>query len=413
MSEVPDAWPDLPLILISSVGGHLHPRSDQRWENRVAALDYDRICGIQIYDLTNSRWERFKAAMQKPFPELTNLELLVVDDDDDVVSLLPDSFLDGSAPHLRKLKLRSIPFPSMPKLLLSAHGLVTLILLDIPDFVYISSDAMSTALTVMTKLESLQLEFRSPQSRPDPASRPLPPPTRFVLPALTKLIFRGVYEYLEDLLVRIDAPLLYILCTAFCTQLIFDAPQLHRLIGHAEKFKACDRAAVLIFDDAVELRLYPQTRVVTVDHFTQLELQIICTALDWQLLSLAQVLHPSFPPISALRELEIRDDYLPSESSHWDSDDEMESALWLELLDPFTALEDLYLTHGIAQRVCRALQELSGEMITGVLPTLRNIFVDGSGSLEHIEEAIRPFVAARELSGHPVVIDHWQKVSVF
>jgi len=46
---------------------------------------------------------------------------------------------------------------------------------------------MATALSVMTRLESLDLEFPFSRSRPDPASRPLPPPTHFVLPALTKL----------------------------------------------------------------------------------------------------------------------------------------------------------------------------------------------------------------------------------
>ena len=152
----------------------------------VAALESEhsnRICEIYIDDMTNSRWERFAAAMQKPFPELTHLEVWTPD----VVPVLPDSFLGGSAPRLRTLKLRRIPFPSIPKLLLSANGLVKLYLWDIPDSGYFSPDAMATALTVMTRLESLHLRFRSPRSRPDPESRPLPPPTRFVLPALTKL----------------------------------------------------------------------------------------------------------------------------------------------------------------------------------------------------------------------------------
>jgi hypothetical protein len=215
MSEVLDAWPVLPVILISRAANLPDPKSDQRWDNMVAALEsehYNRICEIYISDMTNSRWERFAAAMQKPFPELTHLEVSVYGD---LVPVLPDSFLGGSAPRLRELRLRSIPFPSMPKLLLSANGLVTLSLWDIPDSGYISPDAMATALTVMTRLESLDLQFRSPRSRPDPASRPLPPPTRFVLPALTELTFKGVYEYLEDLLARIDAPLLYYLSSHF------------------------------------------------------------------------------------------------------------------------------------------------------------------------------------------------------
>jgi len=171
--------------------------------------------------------------MQKPFPELTCLDVWTKDDP---APVLPDSFLGGSAPRLQKLSLTSIPFPSIPKLLLSSNGLVELSLWNIPDSGYISPDAMATALTVAIRIEYL--------SRPDPESRPLSPPTRIVLPALTDLEFKGVYEYLEDLLARIDAPLLYRLSVIFFMDLDFDVPQLHRLIGHAEEFKAFDHAKV-------------------------------------------------------------------------------------------------------------------------------------------------------------------------
>jgi hypothetical protein len=80
------------------------------------------------------------------------------------------------------------------------------------------------------------------------------------------------------------------------------------------------------------------------------------------------------PLISALEELRIREDKHLS-SSHWK--DDIENAQWLETLDPFTALKSLYLTNRVAQRFCGALQELSGERATEVLPALRNLFVQG------------------------------------
>jgi len=400
-SEVLEAWPVLPVILLSTFSGH--PKSDQRWDNMVAALEsehyYNRICEIVISDITNSRWERFAAAMQKPFPQLTHLEVWVYRG---VVPILPDSFLGGSAPCLQTLRLRSIPFPIMPKLLLSVNGLVELSLRDIPDSGYISPDVIATALTVMTRLETLQLLFRSPRSRPHTASRPLHPPTRFVLPALTELEFGGVYQYLEDLLARVDAPRLNYLLITFFMDLNFDVPQFHRLIGHAEVFKTFDHAEVLISDRSIRLGLSPKTRLI--DHLTLLELQINCRELDWQLSSLAQVCS-SFPLISTLEELEIREsDQL--KSSH--SEDDMENAQWLELLDPFAALRDLYLTRGIAQRICGALQDLFGERATEVLPALRNLFVR-TRPLQPVQEAMIPFVAARQLSGHPVAIDRWRR----
>src|SRR5712672_1085531 len=403
MSEITDTWLIFPVVLVSSLVGHLN--SGQRWDNMASALEsehHNRISEIHIFDITESRWERFAAAMQKPFPELTSLRVWLDFGDRDLLSVLPDSFLGRSVPRLRELRLRSIPFPSITTLLLSAKSLVTLSLWNIPDSGYISPDAMATALTAMTTLETLRLSFRSPRSRPNPASRPLHLPTPFVLPALTELEFNGVYEYLEGLLARIDVPALYKLIIIFFMDLDFDLPHLHRLIGHAEEFKALDQATVLILNRSIQLSIYPKTGVV--DHHSLLNLQIICEELDQQISSLAQVCRSSFPLISALEKLEIREPHEVT-SSHWKVD--MENARWLALLKPFAALKDLYLTDEIARRVCGALQKLSGERANEVLPALRNLFVDGCRSFKHIEEAITPLVTARrQLSGHPVAIGH-------
>jgi len=398
ISEVLDGWPALPIILKDELGD-----SYQRWDNLVAALEsehYNRICEIQIFNITNSRWERFAAAMQKPFPELIFLEVWA---NPNVVPVLPDSFLSGSAPRLRTLRLRSIPFPSIPKLLLSSNGLVELSLWNIPDSGYISPDAMATALTAMTRLESLDLSFHSPRPRPDPASRLLHPLTRFVLPALTRLMFTGVYDYLEDLLARIDAPLIYDLRITFFMDLDFDVPQLYRLIDHAEEFKAFAHAEVLIFNHAIHLNLF--SRAGKVDSRTQLRLQINCEKLDYQLSSLAQVCSSSFPLASAVEDLYIEEyDYLRL-SSHLAVD--METGQWLELLDPFTALKNLYLIEPIALHVFSALQELSGERVTEVLPTLQGLFIThlSSDSLpEGLRKATKTFVAARRRSDHPMSV---------
>jgi hypothetical protein len=103
--------------------------------------------------------------------------------------------------------LDRIPFPGLPKLLLSATHLVDLCLLSIPDSGYISPEAMVTCLSSSTGLDGLFIGFESPRSRPDRKTRRPPPPTR-ALPVLTKFQFIGVGEYLEDLVARIDAPLL-------------------------------------------------------------------------------------------------------------------------------------------------------------------------------------------------------------
>ncbi|KAI0302780.1 hypothetical protein BC826DRAFT_1101621 [Russula brevipes] len=138
-----------------------------------------------------------------PFPELTYLRLW---SDDGSARALPNSFLGGSAPRLRTLKLAKISFPAVSNLLLSASDLVDLSFLDVPLPGYISPEAMVACLSSLDRLESLRLGFRSNpfQSRADQSSPP--PQTRAVFPALTDLTLEGMIAYLEGFLARIDTP---------------------------------------------------------------------------------------------------------------------------------------------------------------------------------------------------------------
>ncbi|KAI0277926.1 caspase domain-containing protein [Russula aff. rugulosa BPL654] len=85
--------------------------------------------------------------------------------------------------------------------------------------------------------------------------------------------------------------------------------------------------------------------------------------------------------------------------------DAIENILWLELLRPFAAVENLYLSKEFAPGIAVALQELSG--ITEVLPRLQNIFVEGLERLGPLQENIGQFVATRRLSGHPIAVSIW------
>jgi hypothetical protein len=96
---------------------------------------------------------------------------------------------------------------------------------------------MVTGLTVLTRLECLVIEFESPRFQHDLESLPSPPQSRTPLPVLRKLQFQGVVEYLEDLVARIDAPLLHNLAVTFFYQDIFHTAQLTQFIGRIPKFK--------------------------------------------------------------------------------------------------------------------------------------------------------------------------------
>jgi hypothetical protein len=119
-------------------------------KNIVAALRHsNRVCKIILWNLRGRQLERVSAAMQVPFPELTYLEL---SSHDETPPVIPDSFLGGSAPRLRYFNLTGIPFPGLPKVLLSATHLVQLCLYNIPDFGFISPEAMVALLTGKPKV---------------------------------------------------------------------------------------------------------------------------------------------------------------------------------------------------------------------------------------------------------------------
>ena len=117
----------------------------------------------------------------------------------------------------------------------------------------------------------------------------------------------------------------------------------------------------------------------------------------------------SFHPISAVETLYIGHRYL---GLIW-KDDAIENSLWLQLLLPFTAVKNIYLSKELAPGIAAALQNLIGVRIMEVLPNLSHIFVKGLDSepFGPVQENIRKFAAARELSDHPIAISVWNKDS--
>jgi hypothetical protein len=83
---------------------------------------------------------------------------------------------------------------------------------------------------------------------------------------------------------------------------------------------------------------------------------------------------------------------------------ETENAQWLELLHPFTAMKNLYLSKEFTPRIAPALQELVGERVVEILPALQRLFLEEVNPAGPVQEAIEKFVAARQLSGHPIVV---------
>ena len=361
-----DIWPELPIVI------HSFNRAPQLpgVANIMAALKQpNRVRKIGIDDIPNSLLKILAAEMSTPFPALTDLELFSTGEGTPV---LPDSFLGGSAPLLQYLGLCGVPFPALPKLLLTATNLVVLRLEDLPPSGYISPEAIVTSLSALTKLKSFSLGFRSPRSQHDQEGRPPPPVTRVVLPALTEFWFTGDSDYFEDTLSRIDTPLLCDVLITFFNQLAFDTPSLRDFISRTESFKAPHRAHLMFSKLDVTVLLFHRNGVADPRTF-QLRISYHPLRWRWGCPTLVQMYNSCFPPFPTLEHLVICE----NRHSQPEWQDYMQSAQWLELFRSFTSVKCLCLAKDFVAFVSLALVGLIGQQVTEILPALQTILVDG------------------------------------
>ena len=374
-----DVWPAFPLVIAALLG--FSPSTD----NIIVALGQrNRVREIELY-LTGSRSEEVLAVMQVSFPELTNLQLYSYGEP---LPVIPDSFLGGIAPRLQSLKLFNIPFPGLPKLLLTATRLVHLVLTNIPHSAYISPEAMVALLSVLSSLEALSLQFESPQSLPDREIRSLLTPKRSILPALATFYFNGVNGYLEELVARIETPQLGELDITFNNS-NHRWSRLVQFINCTPTLRVLNEAHIIFCNRTSSVRL--RSRTSNSD-------SISCREPDrWS---------SSSHPFSMVEDFYIEHRY----PQLFLNDDAIENTVWLQILLAFAMLKNLYLSKEFAPGIATALQELVGSRITEGLLCLQNIFVERLDELSgSFQENIGQFVAARQLSGHPIAIYVWDK----
>ncbi|KAH9964820.1 hypothetical protein BJV74DRAFT_954398 [Russula compacta] len=381
-TSLDDIWPpDFPIAITT----FQKDVKDDGQDNIIVALEHhDRVIQIDVRGRKLFASEKFSAVTQKPFPVLT---YLCLSSSTERALVLHEEFLGRSAPRLRSFSLRNMAFPAFPKLLLSASHLSSFILSDILDTGYISPEAMATYLATLPNLESLSIVFRSHQSRPGRLGPP--PPTRAVLPALIHFEFKGVSEYLEDLVSRIDAFNINWLVLDFLMDLVSNIPQLSRFIARTERIRLFNKAKITYSSCAIKIVLGPLTGVV--------ELMMSCGEPDRHTLLMAQVCDQLSPLLSQVEQLVIHE-YSPR---HFDPVE------WFELFDPFPAVQHLHIYDELSPLLARALQELTGERATEVLPTLRSLFFKGLSPSRSMREDIQTFISARQHSDNPVDV-HWE-----
>ena len=393
-------WPPFPIALL--VGNYNKLAKD----NILATLEYhDRVCDIDIWNMSSSLWKKVLPLMQKPFPVLTNLCLshlgLSHVDDSALLSVVPaDLFLGGSAPQLRTLSLAGIPFPGLPKLLLSTIHLTQLELHEIPYSGYIAPKAMVTCISRLTRLESLKIDLQAHEPRPE-WGRSTPSSTCALLPSLTRFRFKGVSGYLEDIVGSIDAPLLNELEISFFHQPtgLFDTPRLTQFIDRVPKLKTCNEAKMCFGSYLASVKVSSGLKTIT---NPSLLLESYRGQPHFELPPLVHLCNSSFLQnfTPTVERLTIDGSYfiISPENDPQCSDPD----LWWEILQPFTAVKDLYLRPQIGPCIALLMQRLVEESVIDPLPVLQNIVLEQRRPSKLVLEGIRQFVAARQLAGHPI-----------
>jgi hypothetical protein len=418
-------WPEFPLTILYSI----HWDGDDKYYDLIDALEQpDRVHRVNL-SLASSVWssdskvDEVFEVMSVPFPALTHLDLKGPDpgdDDKELGIILPDDFLGESAPCLQHLFFHEITCHELPQLLLSARGLVSLQLEDIPPnagYGYNSPEAMVGGLAGLTRLRTLSMKFRYPQDPPysseglEKGRRP-DPPMRAALPALTRFVFSGESKYLEELMARIDVPSVEDIEILYFPT-VFEVHELSQFIDRTEKLELAQfRRAQVTFDgldSQIKLdRPQGERHQVRFSLAVQIEdsgdsdledpdsddpdsdLLVPCMArvLGRLAVLLSNVGHLSF-------------------DSPQDWFEPLDNSILLQLLHLFPAVEELHVSRLLAGHIATVLENIAEERVTEVMPALHSLRLGNVTGNEPVG-SIERFLSLRQLSGRPVTVGSTQ-----
>ena len=371
-------WPTLSIIVQYGGLPNIDPPTPDDEENIVSALKQsDRVSSISL-TVTSSLLEKL-SAIEMIFPELEDLVLL----SRDIVPLtLPSTFRWG--PRLRCLHLTGIIFLSLLRPLYTSRDLVDLQLHEVLDPPNFSPEVLVDALSGMGQLRSLSLHFVfttyhidiSPQSR-----------KRVVLPALTCLNFRGVTQYLESLVARIDAPRLGDIEVTILNESIFELSKLNEFIDRIVRHRSHRQAEILFSESAISISwTHPGDS-------TSIKFHISCEPLIVQLSLLNQICI-QFPTFL----LNVEDLCIVATGQSQGG-----SRPWLGSLNPFTGVKRFHVAGSDSANIVRALQ-LPERQRDNVLPSLHTLLM--SQPEPHLREAVVSVMVSRRLSGHPITVEY-------
>ena len=379
-----DCWPTLPIVVQYGGSPELDPPTSEDEDNILAALKQsDRVSSIHL-TLTNSLLEKL-STIEQPISELEDLVLL---SQDRLQQTLPNNAF-GWGPRLRSLHLTRIAYVGLPQLLYSSRKIVDLQLHEVLSPWLLSPESLTDALSGMALLQSLSLHFLPTTNH---IGRHLPYGERVVLPSLTRLNFRGIAVYLEDLVSGIDAPHLSDIEITFFNESVSDFSKLCEFIDRIQIHKSPRRANISFSEYALSISLIQPGAP------TFLKFQLFCEPLALQVSFMARICG-HFPFLFNVEELYI----CATRQSR--PDDSRHPEPWLELLNSFTGVKWLHISGELSSYITCALGGM-GRFKT-VLPTLHKLCIPRHRALgAPLSVAVVLLMTSRRLSGHPIAVEY-------
>jgi hypothetical protein len=382
-----DFWPALPIVVQYGGSLVLDPPAPGDEDNIITALKQsDRVSSISL-TVASSLLEKLYL-IEWPFSELEDLIIL---SRDSVPSILPSAFRWG--PRLRRLHSTGIAFPGLLQLLYSSRNLVDLQLHEDLNPGYPSIVVLTNALSGMVRLRSLSLHFLSTA---DYVALPPPPWERVILPALTRLNFRGITEYLEDLVARIDAPRLENIEVTLYDEFSNTLSELGEFIDRIETHKSYRQAHIISSERDISISF----RVPGAS--TCLKLQLFCELVSEQLSSMTRIF-PAF--LYSVEDLRIT----AKRPSGWI--DCLDFRPWLGPINSFTGVKQFHLDGNLSTGIVNAI--LLDRWRKTALPSLQKLYILHPGPRHApLREAVVSFMTSRRLSGHPIAVEYEQSCHI-
>ena len=318
----------------------------------------DRVCRIRLrMPVLNLRKLLLLMAIQEEYPVLEYMIVGPVAKGDPAL-MLPGTL---QAPHLHHLRLSGFTFPSRPRLLTTAMGLVTFRLYIEHRFTDLRPIVLLQSLSSMPQLETFGIAFSHPFPNCEVERQLMHTPitTQANLPNLRQFLFRGVTAYLEALVRRITAPSLNKLEMEFFEHLTFSVPHLLQFMHTTENLRF-SHGRLRFFNDHVAVNMNPHEEA----KMYAFSIHIYCWHLDWQVSSMVQIFD-SLSQISSVVEHLALEHGVHSRSS--EEHNEVDRTEWRNLFRSFRNVKTLRVDHGLS----RSLQLDGGDLPLELLPELQ------------------------------------------